>query len=52
MENQYHLPAYRIEERFFGKSPVMLHMNLAEEVSRFYKKYSFFYNIFFLHCTL
>lgn len=36
MENQYHLPVYRIEERYFGKGPIMLHMNLGEEVRIFY----------------
>ncbi|GFY62915.1 hypothetical protein TNIN_338461 [Trichonephila inaurata madagascariensis] len=32
LSNQYDLTAHRTNERFFGKSPVMLHMDLSDEL--------------------
>ncbi|GFQ72777.1 hypothetical protein TNCT_246831 [Trichonephila clavata] len=34
LSNQYDLTAHRTNERFFGKSPVMLHMDLSDEEAR------------------
>ncbi|XP_055947411.1 renin receptor-like [Argiope bruennichi] len=32
MDNQYDLTAHRTNERYFGKSPIMLHMHLSDEL--------------------